>query len=139
MLLIIEKVIILKSTNLFSQISQNDLLAIATTLKEIELPKETTIMKQGEFGTSMYIIVRGSVKVDVNGNIVATLGKDNVFGELAVLDPEPRSATIITAEDTLLFEIDNDTIYHIISEYPNVARGIMKILCNKLRNTTLKK
>ena len=59
--------------------------------------------------------------------------KKSIFGELAALDPEPRSATIKTAEDTLVFKINSVIIYNLISEYPNVARGIIKILCERIR------
>ena len=133
MLLTIERVIILKSLNIFSKISENDLLSVATQLTEIEYVKDSTIIKQGELGTSMYIIVRGKVDVIIDGNIVTTLGKESIFGELAALDPEPRSATIKTTEDTLVFKINSTVIYNLIGEYPNVARGIIEILCARIR------
>jgi len=133
LLLTIEKVIILKSINLFSEISENDLLSVATQLTEIEYEQDSTIIKQNELGTSMYIIVRGKVDVIIDNNKITTLGEKNIFGELAALDPEPRSATIKTAEDTLVFKISSVIIYNLISEYPNVARGIIKILCERIR------
>jgi CRP/FNR family transcriptional regulator, cyclic AMP receptor protein len=134
MLLTIEKVIILKSINFFSEISENDLLSLASQLKEIEYEKGTTIIRQGDLGTSMYIIVRGKVDVIIDGNKVTTLEEQSIFGELAALDPEPRNATIITKEETLVFKINSSTIYNLIFEYPNVARGIIKILCNRIRS-----
>ena len=133
MLLTIERVIILKSLNIFSKISENDLLSIATQLTEIEYEKAKIILNQGDLGTSMYIIVRGKVSVIIDGNTIATLGKDNIFGELAALDPEPRSATIKTVENTLVFKISSTVIYNLIGEYPNVARGIIEILCARIR------
>lgn len=130
----IEKVIILKSIDLFSKIPEDTLLSIATQLSEIHYDKGSTIIKQGELGTSMYILVRGSVDVIINGNIVATQKEEDIFGELAALDPEPRSATIKAKEDVLVFEINSTVIYNLISEYPSVARGIIKILCNRIRD-----
>jgi len=133
MLLIIEKVIILKSIDIFSEISENDLIAVATQLKEITFAIGDKIIKQGDLGTSMYIIVDGEVDVDVSGNIVATLGNKTVFGELAALDPEPRSATIIAKKETFVFNINASVIYNLISEYPNVSRAIIRILCQRIR------
>jgi len=133
MLLTIEKVIILKSINLFSEISENDLLSLSAQIKELDYEEDTTIIKQGDLGTSMYILVRGKANVIINGNIVATLGENDIFGELAALDPEPRSATIKTIENSLVFRINSSVIYNLISEYPNVARGIIKILCERIR------
>jgi CRP-like cAMP-binding protein len=136
MLLTIEKVIILKSIDLFSSISEDDLLSLATSIKEIEYDDNIEIITEGDIGTSMYIIVNGEVDVIVSKNKVATLGEKQVFGELAALDPEPRSATIVSKSKVLLFKIESNVIYDLISIYPNVARGIISILCERLRNKT---
>ncbi len=133
MLLMIEKIIILKSLELFSEISEKDLLSLATQLTEIEYDSNSTIMKQGELGTSMYIIVQGEVEVIIDDKVVVKLGEKSIFGELAALDPEPRSATIRTTKDTLVFKIESTVIYNLISEYIDVARGIIKILCQRVR------
>ncbi len=133
MLLTIEKVIILKSIKLFSEISEEDLLNLAVSLKEIEYDPAIEVIRQGDLGTSMYIIVAGSVDVVIDGKIVATLNEKEVFGELAALHPEPRIATVITTKNTLLFKIESDLLYELISEYQNVARGIISILCQRLR------
>ncbi len=134
MLLTIERVIILKAINLFSEISENDLLNIAMQLHEVNYEKDNTIIKEGELGTSMYIVVRGQVDVIKDGNTITTLKENDIFGELSALDPEPRSATVKTTENTLVFKIDGVIIYNLISEYPNVAKGIIKILCERIRH-----
>ena len=134
MLLMIEKVIILKSVNLFSKIPESTLLSIATQLREVQYDEGQTIITQGDLGTSMYILVRGTVEVIIDGHVIATQREIDIFGELAALDPEPRSATIKTTQETLVFEISSTLIYNLISEYPSVARGIIKILCNRIRD-----
>jgi CRP/FNR family transcriptional regulator, cyclic AMP receptor protein len=136
MLLTIEKVIILKSINLFSEISENDLLAIAMQLREIQYEENTVVFEQGDLGTSLYIVATGEVEVIVNGKVVSTIGEKNIFGELAALDPEPRSATIKTTKNSLLFQVDGVIMYNLIAEYGDVARGIMKILCQRIRQST---
>jgi len=130
----IEKVIILKSVNLFSKIPESTLLSIATQLREVQYDEGQTIITQGDLGTSMYILVRGTVEVIIDGHVIATQREIDIFGELAALDPEPRSATIKTTQETLVFEISSTLIYNLISEYPSVARGIIKILCNRIRD-----
>lgn len=136
MLLMIEKVIILKSIDLFSEISEKDLLSLASQLSEVEYDKDSVIMKQGELGTLMYIIVRGEVEVIIDDKVVTTLGEKSIFGELAALDPEPRSAAIKTTEDTLVFKIESTVMYNLISEYIDVAKGIIKILCQRVRQNS---
>jgi len=137
MLLTIEKVIILKSINLFSEISENDLLAIALQLEEIEYEENSIVFEQGDLGTSLYVIASGEVQVIVNGKIVSKIGEKNIFGELAALDPEPRNATIKTTQKSLLFKVDSVIMYNLITEYGDVARGIIKILCQRIRASNL--
>jgi len=134
MLLTIEKVIILKSIDLFSEIPENDLLTLAMEFETIQYSSGKTVINQGDIGTSMYVLISGEVDVDIDGKIVATLGEKNIFGELAIFDPEPRSATILTTKDTVLFKIESDVIYDLISKYSNVARGIIKILSKRIRD-----
>ncbi|MBN2825231.1 MAG: cyclic nucleotide-binding domain-containing protein [Campylobacterales bacterium] len=136
MLLMIEKVIILKSIDLFCEISEKDLLSLATQLSEIEYEKGSVIIRQGEIGTSMYIIVRGEVEVIIDDKVVARLGEKSIFGELAALDPEPRSAAIKATQDTLVFKIESTVMYNLISEYIDVAKGIIKILCQRVRQNS---
>jgi len=134
MLLTIEKVIILKSIDLFSEIPENDLLTLAMEFETIQYSSGNTVIKQGDIGTSMYVLINGEVAVNIDGKVVATLGEKNIFGELAIFDPEPRSATILTTKDTTLFKIESDVIYDLISKYSNVARGIIKILSKRIRD-----
>ena len=134
MLLNIEKVIILKSIDLFSQIPENDLLILAMEFETVNFKANTVVMTQGDIGNSMYILISGEVNVDVDGQTIATLEDKNIFGELAIFDPEPRSATITTTKDTVLFTIKSDVVYDLISRYPNVSRGIIKILSQRVRN-----
>ena len=133
MLLNIEKVIILKSIDLFSKIPESDLLILAMEFETVSFKANTVVMTQGDMGDSMYILVSGEVNVDVDTQRVATLKDKNIFGELAIFDPEPRSATITTTKDTVLFTIKSDVMYDLISRYPNVSRGIIKILSKRVR------
>lgn len=133
MLLTIEKVFILKSINLFSQISEDDLLALANSVKELEFKVGDEVIKEGEIGTSMYVIVEGEVNVIAGGKKITTLKEKEVFGELAALDPEPRSATIKVTKELLAFKIENTVIYDLINIYPNVAKAIISILCQRIR------
>jgi len=135
MLLTIEKIIILKSIKLFSEINEEDLFNLATSLQEVEYESEVEVIIQGDLGTSMYIVISGEVDVQIDGKKIATLGEKEVFGELSALDPEPRAATVVTTQTTLLFKIDNTILYYLIAEYPAVAKGIIRILCERIRNS----
>jgi len=133
MLLTIEKVIILKSIELFSEISEKDLLVVSMAFETIEYEENTIIINQGDIGNSMYIVISGEVDVEINNKVIATLGDKSIFGELAIFDPEPRSATIITTQKTLVFKIESEIMYDLIGRYANVAKAIIKILSQRIR------
>lgn len=134
-MLTIEKLIILKSIDLFAQIPEKELIWLASQIEQIELEANSTIMTQGEIGTSMYVIIEGEVSVIIDQKEVATLGEKKFFGELAALDPEARSATIKTITQTTLFKIDRKIIFDLVNEYQDIAQTIIKILCQRIRSS----
>lgn len=133
MRLTIEKVIILKAVEIFSATPEEDLIEVASIVEEIDIPKGADVFLKGDIGTSMYIIVEGRVKIHDNGKEIATLGKNEVFGELAALDPEPRMATVTALEDAQLFRLDQGPFYDLMAEHIEVVRGIIRVLCQRMR------
>ncbi|MDM8524391.1 cyclic nucleotide-binding domain-containing protein [Desulfococcaceae bacterium HSG8] len=135
MLLNIEKVMILKDTDIFSQTPEEDLIEVASIVEEVEVKKGEDVFIKGDIGTSMFIIVEGEVRVHdpETGKEFAVLGEKTVFGELAALDPEPRMATITALQDTQLFRLDQGPLYDLMSEHIEVVRGITRVLCQRLR------
>ena len=81
----------------------------------------------------MYIIIDGKVRVHDGDRVITTLEKRDVFGELAVIDPEPRSASVTATEETHIFRLDQDSLYELMAEHIEIARGIMRVLCRRLR------
>ena len=134
MLLTIEKVLILKSVSIFSQIPEDSLVEVAAVLEEIEVKAGETIFKKGDIGTAMYIIIEGQVRVHDEDRVLDTLKEREVFGELAALDPVPRSATVTATEDTYLFRMYQGSLYELMSEYIDVAQGIIRVLCQRIRD-----
>jgi CRP/FNR family transcriptional regulator, cyclic AMP receptor protein len=132
-MLTIEKVIILKSVSIFSQVPENTLVEVAQAVVEREFPAQTTIFQQGDIGTTLYVIVSGKVKIHQGDQVITELGERQVFGELAALDPEPRSAAATTTEETLVFELDRDALYELLAEHVDVAQGVIRVLCQRLR------
>jgi len=136
-LLDLEKVIILKSTSLFIETPENILVDIANIIVEERVDSGKTIIKKGEMGTCMYIISEGEVKIHDNEMTFAFLKNRDFFGELSLLDPEPRSADVTATKDSLLLRLEQDAFYELMSERMEVAKGILKILCRRLRNQNI--
>jgi CRP/FNR family cyclic AMP-dependent transcriptional regulator len=132
-LLLIEKVLVLKSLTLFKDTPESILAEMAPLMQEVEAEQATTIFKEGDVGDSMYIIYRGEVKIHKSSTTLAILKELEVFGELSLLDSETRSATATTQSDCFLFKIDQDPFYELLEARPEVAKGFIKILCQRLR------
>jgi len=136
MLLTIEKVLILKSVGVFSDISERGLVDAATVLEELRAEPGQVIFEKGDTGNSLYIIVEGTMRVHDGEKTIATLGPGEVFGELAALDPEPRMASVTVTEPALLLRMGHAELDELMAEHPEVAIGIIRVLCRRLRNQT---
>jgi CRP-like cAMP-binding protein len=132
-LLLIEKVLILKSLPIFRDTPENILAELAPLMHEIEYEKGILIFGEGHIGDCMYIIHQGSVRIHKGQITLAVLKEKEVFGELSLLDAETRSASATTAENAILFRIDQEPFYELIESRPEVARGFIKMLCKRLR------
>ncbi len=132
-LLLIEKVLVLKSLTLFKDTPESILAEMAPLMQEEEAEQDTTIFEEGDVGDSMYIIYRGEVRIHKGSTTLAILKEREVFGELSLLDSETRSASATTETDCFLFKIDQDPFYELLEARPEVARGFIKILCQRLR------
>ena len=130
----IENITVLQSLEIFRTIPEQDLLKIASILKEKEVGAGEDVIREGDMGTSMFIIVEGRVRVHLNGKQIAVLGSGSSIGELAALDPEPRSASVTALVETLLLELDGQDLYTIMSKRIDVVRALFRILCERVRS-----
>jgi CRP/FNR family transcriptional regulator, cyclic AMP receptor protein len=132
-LLLIEKVLVLKSLNLFKDTPENILADLAPLMKEMQYELGIEIFKEGETGDCMYIIQQGNIKIHKGNTTLAILKEKEVFGELSLLDADTRSASATADTDCILYKIDQEPFYELMDERPEVAKGFIKILCQRLR------
>jgi hypothetical protein len=133
MLLTIEKVLILKTVSIFAETPEEILADVAAILAEVDVQAGETILHKDEVGRCMYIIVDGRVRIHNGDQTIAYLEARDIFGELAVLDAEPRSASVTAEVDTHLFRLDQDALYELMADRFEVARGIIRVLCRRVR------
>ena len=133
MLTAIEKVIILKRVSLFAETPDEVLNETAEALEEVDLPAGRTLFQAGDMGNRMYIIVFGQVKVHLQDKTLNTLGPGEIFGEMSLLDSEPRTASVTTTESTRLLQLSQDALYELMSDHSEVMRGIIRFLTSNLR------
>lgn len=134
MLSTVEKVLFLKSIDLFSQIPGEDLAQIALISNEEGRDPGDEVFAEGEAGDALYLVVDGKVRVHKQDRMIAELGERECFGEMAILDAAPRSATVTAVSETNLLKITREDFQEIMSEKPEIAMGIIKVLTRRLRD-----
>ncbi len=132
-LLLIEKVLLLKSLDIFSDTPENVLADLAPLMQDIELEEGSLVFQEGERGDSMYIIHQGEIKIYKSNTTLAVLTEKEVFGELSLIDAETRSASAKAHTDCYLFKIDQEPFFELLDSRPEIARGFLKMLCKRLR------
>ena len=135
-----EDVELLRSIPMFAKIEPNKLKLLAFTAQRLTFNAGDSLFHQGDEGDSAYIIVDGAADVLVdspNGPItVATVGKNDLVGEIAILCDVPRTATI-TANTTLTtIRISKELFFKLVSQFPQIAIEIMRGLAHRLAVTT---
>jgi len=135
----------LRIVQIFSDLEETDLLKIEGLGERKKYNGGSIILREGEPGTAMFIIIAGKVKVvrtDDGGSevILAIFGEGDFFGEMAILDGHTRSATVVAIDDTELFIINQDDVFQLLHEYPAIAISLLKEFAVRLRqaNTQIK-
>jgi CRP-like cAMP-binding protein len=98
-----------------------------------EYSSGTVIFSAGDEADRMYVVTAGTVELSIGGNIVETLGPGGIFGEMAVIDREPRSATATAESDAGLVGIDKRRFWFLVQETPYFAEIVMRVMASRLR------
>lgn len=131
---------LLRSIALFDGLGEDDLQALAVNLKRRRWNAGQVIFVQGAAGNAMYIIERGDVNIHLPGEAsrrvsLADLSHGEFFGELALFDEEPRSATALAATDVELLELDHEALGKYLESRPRAAMAFLQTLAKRLRET----
>ncbi|MEO6838451.1 MAG: Crp/Fnr family transcriptional regulator [Ginsengibacter sp.] len=129
-----KKVSLLKKTDIFKNTPEEDLSGIAEIMEEVSLKVGQTIFSKNEIGDCMCIVEKGSVRIHDGAYTFAILNENEVFGELSLLDSETRSASATINEDSILFKLGQLPFYKILSKDQEVLKGILQMLCRRIRN-----
>ncbi|MGN6540066.1 MAG: Crp/Fnr family transcriptional regulator [Ginsengibacter sp.] len=127
------KVSLLQKTAIFKNTPEKDLADIADILQKVSLKTGDAIFAKGDTGDCMYIIEKGSVRIHDGGYTFAILKENEVFGELSLLDSETRSASATCDHDCVLLKLDQTPFYSILSKDQEVLKGILQMLCRRIR------
>lgn len=118
---------------LFSSCSNKELHQLARLTREEHVSAGTVIVRQGDLGSECHIIAHGSVCVEVNGARVTTLAEGESFGELSLLDHQPRSATVAALTDCVLLVLGTKEFATAIATTPSLTIRLLAELSGRIR------
>lgn len=129
-----EKVRLLKRVPLFAGLSSRHLNEIARHTDEVQVPAGKVLARQGALGREFMVIVSGRARVERNGRLIARLRAGSFFGEMALLDGKPRTATVIAETPMVLLCTHSRSFSHLLDATPGLQRKLLITLCERLRD-----
>jgi CRP/FNR family transcriptional regulator, cyclic AMP receptor protein len=130
----------LANAGIFQGVDPQAAEALSSALETVEYPRGSSIFAEGELGDRLYIIIDGKVKVgrhspDGRENLLAVMGPADMFGELSVFDPGPRTSTAVAVTDVRLATMDRAALRAWIAKRPEIAEQLLRVLARRLRRT----
>lgn len=134
-----EEVEILRNIPLFAKLEPAKLKLLAFTSERLTFEPGQPIFQQGDPGDAAYIVIEGEADVLINtakGPVkVASLGRNAIVGEIAILCDVPRTATVTAKDKTVTLKINKETFFRLVTEFPQMAVEIMRELARRLEKT----
>lgn len=131
-----QKIARLKKVSLFSDLSSRGLASVADLTTEIEFPAGRHIVRQGQVGTGFYLIANGKARVVHNGKVLAQLGPGEFFGELSLLDQQPRMAHVIAEELTACLALASWDFTRLLEKTPKLTLSVLREVARRLRTVS---
>ncbi|MNK76983.1 cAMP receptor protein [compost metagenome] len=130
----------LKQSSLFSELEDAELSLIANLCLKRKVPKGSILFYAGDPGNSCYMLLDGKIKIVVNADdgrehILGLLGPHDLFGEMSLLDGEPRSASAIAVEESNVVVIQRDDFLKVLADQPLIPMKLLSVLSRRLRRT----
>ena len=131
---------VLRNIPLFKKIEPAKLKLLAFTSEHLEFMPGEALFKEGDFGDAAYIVLDGEADVLVEtpgGPLkVATLGRNDIIGEIAILCDVPRTATVVAKDKLVTLRVSKDGFFNLVTQFPQVGVEIMHELASRLHHTT---
>ena len=130
-----EKIAFLRGSDFFATLPLEELYHVALSVQEESVRSGESVIREGSIGDKMYIVVNGELEVRKEGGPkLAMLGEKQVFGDMALLDDEPRSASVLAQTDAHLLSLQRTSLERILRRYSSIAFSMMRILTQRLRD-----
>lgn len=124
----------LQGNPLFAAMSTKEMGELLRRADTVYFEPGREVFAEGARGEEFWIVIDGTLQVSRNGQVVGTLGPGDAFGELAIIDPAPRDATVVCTSKAELLVIDRRVFWSVIDEFPAIAHNVMVGMARRLRS-----
>ena len=128
-----KKIDLLKKVPMFSNLSNRQLIEIAKHAQQVSVKAGEVLAKQGSKGWEFFFVVEGKAQVRKNGKSIRQLTSGDFFGEISLIDNEPRTANVIADTDMMLLVVDTRSFDHLLEAIPGLQKKIILALCRYIR------
>jgi CRP/FNR family cyclic AMP-dependent transcriptional regulator len=111
-------------------------LLTGNNIEARSLKAGSTIFREGDEANELFVIQSGQVRIQIGNRTITELGAESIFGEMALIDSEPRSATAIAVTDVELVPVSEKQFLFLVGQTPYFALKVMRVLAQRLRKTT---
>jgi CRP/FNR family transcriptional regulator, cyclic AMP receptor protein len=126
------KVEALGRATLFSALSKKELGELAKVTEDMEVPAGKVLCREGETGREFFVILEGEAEVTKNGDRVRTLSEGDFFGEIALVEHRPRTATVTATNDLRFFVLTSQAFWVLLDHRPEIQREVLRCLAVRL-------
>lgn len=131
---------VVRKAPLFTALDDASASTLRASMKEVKINKGQTLFKEGDSGDRLFVVVEGKLKLgtssgDGRENLLSILGPGDMFGELSLFDPGPRTATATAVTDSKLLSLANDQVIGWVTAHPEVSLQLLGRLAQRLRRT----
>jgi CRP/FNR family transcriptional regulator, cyclic AMP receptor protein len=132
--------LIIRKAPLFSALDDDASHALRASMVALKLNKGQILFKEGEEGDRLYVVVHGKIKLgttsaDGRENLLSILGPGEMFGELSLFDPEPRTSTATAVTDVRLVSLAHDAVIGLVTSSPQTSLELLRRLAQRLRKS----
>ena len=130
----------LSRAGIFQGVDPDAVVNLISQMQTESFPRGTTIFDEGEPGDTLYIIIEGKVKLarhapDGRENLLSVMGPSDMFGELSIFDPGPRTSSAVCVTEVNAATMDSEMLRTWINDHPEISQQLLRVLARRLRRT----
>ncbi len=128
-----EKLALIKSVPMFASCRDREIERIGMLAEEVDLPAGRILFSQGDSASELFIVVKGQVRVERNGSVLAMRGPGEFFGEIALVSEGTRTATATCETDCRLLVLVHRDFHSLMDEFPDLKMQVLETLAHRVR------